>query len=97
MTMKQTKHTPEPWGEYSFPQSGNLNMPEVDKTVHLPRTDYRRAVACVNALAGINPDKLKTAISDFEFILRIVEAMPILAATAQVQHARAALAALKGE
>ena len=50
---ERTKHTPEPWGPHLFGLTGTIGE---SMCVLLPRADYSRARACVNACAGINPE-----------------------------------------
>ena len=51
--MKKSNHTPEPWG----PDLGPIDKDYyIEPMTLLTTRDYKRARACVNACAGINPE-----------------------------------------
>ena len=53
--MNKQTHTPEPWG----PDLGPIDKDYYIEPMTLITTrDYRRARACVNACAGINPEAI---------------------------------------
>ncbi len=54
--MSNTKHTPEPWGNATHGVSSFSNGG--GGTVNMSFDDYIRAVACVNACAGIPTEDL---------------------------------------
>jgi hypothetical protein len=59
-----TKHTPEPWKLLedmpTWPQASTLAEP---RHAVMNLDDYRRAVACVNALAGLNPEAVPDVVA----------------------------------
>lgn len=108
--MNQTKkptseHTPEPWPEPSYQNDTGPNDDYFDQWHEIAgiadfnkEADAKRARACVNALAGLNPDAVKDVVEALEILLLTQEtckpgASLLIAAETK---ARVALAKLKG-
>ncbi len=49
-----TQHTPEPWGLSTHPHHAPGMRPDIEERYALRETDYRRAMACVNACRGLS-------------------------------------------
>lgn len=67
----RTKHTPEPW---VFTADGGTHREENDGITEdtfyqVPPEDYARAVACVNACTGINPEAVPNLLAALIAIL----------------------------
>lgn len=93
-----TEHAKEPWTEKTFPCSNPgdwINGEKSQDRFSLAKRDYDRAMACVNALAGMKPEKLAGLINACRVLNAPTSSIQSLAARHNlVGHA---LAELKGD
>jgi len=103
-----TKHTPEPWQMDGFriiDAQGNGIARQTGEASDIEYANKARAVACVNALAGLNPAAVPGLVKILETICRDACECELLDGPSAVDGiawddilaARAALAAAKGE
>lgn len=95
-----SRHTPELWNENSHATLGDF--PLNDHRV-LSGEDYERARACINALAGLNPEALanfvavsRALLSRMENASKIETLQAFNCVSCYAKDFREALAALKG-
>lgn len=68
--MKKSNHTPEPWG----PDLGPIDKDYyIEPMTLLTTRDYKRARACVNACAGINPEAVPDLLAAAKHALPYLE------------------------
>lgn len=96
------KWTPEPWrGWDAYDIVGPGNQTVINDAIFWTTQDRDRAVACVNALAGLNPEAVVEAVETLRAIAHesgtVIECGRATLALAHARLARTALSKLRQE